>query len=397
MADASTACETTGFSDPDPFEFEAAGQKLSFYPAGADRREAMLEMLRSAKTSLKLAFYIFAEDAVSREVRDELVAAARRGVDVMLIIDRFGASATDEFLKPLKDAGGEHRCFGARLTQRYLVRNHQKMVIVDDTRALFGGFNIEDDYFAPPSENGWNDLAIRIEGNVVKGLVDWFANLVEWTGPKKPKFRAITHAVRYWDWSTGSDDNRARWLVGGPTRGLSTWARCVTRDMEEGTKLDIFMAYFSPPFSMLRKLSRIARKGQTRLLMAAKSDNNATLGASRSLYGFLLKRGTKIWEFSPCKLHTKLIVLDDVVYMGSANFDMRSLYINLELMLEVRDAALADRMRQFVSEHIAASERIDANTYRKMATPLTRVKWWLGWVLVSVVDYTVSRRLNLGL
>jgi cardiolipin synthase len=393
MVDASSVSETTGFSDPDPFAVEAAGQRLAFYPAGADRREALLEMLRSAKTSLKLAFYIFAEDQVSRAVRDELVAAARRGVEVMLIIDRFGASATDKFLKPLKEAGGDHRFFGARRTQRYLVRNHQKMVIADDARALFGGFNIEDDYFAPPGENGWNDLAIRIEGKAVKGLVDWFGNLVEWTGPKKPKFRAITHAVRYWDWSAGN----ARWLVGGPTRGLSTWARCLTEDMDDGTRLDIFMAYFSPPFSMLRKLGRIARKGQTRLLMAAKSDNNATLGASRTLYGFLLKRGAKIWEFSPCKLHTKLIVLDDTVYIGSANFDMRSLYINLELMLEVKDAALADRMREFVSEHIPHSERIDAKTYRKMATPVTRVKWWLGWVLVSVIDYTVSRRLNLGL
>lgn len=397
MAEASRACDNPGFTEPEPFEIEAADQKLVFYPAGADRREALLEMLRSAKTSLKLAFYIFAEDTISRAVRDALVEAARRGVAVMLIIDGFGSSASDTFLMPLKNAGGEYRIAGARWSLRYLIRNHQKMVIVDDERALFGGFNIEDDYFAPPCENGWNDLAIAIEGRAVQGLVEWFGNLIEWTGPRKPRFREITRAVRYWDWSAGPEDHQARWLVGGPTRGLSTWARCVTQDMQEGTRLDVFMAYFSPPFSMLRKMGRIARKGQTRLLMAAKSDNNATLGASRSLYGFLLKRGAKIWEFSPCKLHTKLIVLDDVVYMGSANFDMRSLYINLELMLEVRDAALADRMREFVSAHIAASERIDAKTYRRMATPITRVKWWLGWVLVSVIDYTVSRRLNLGL
>lgn len=397
MAEDHRACETTGFKEPDPFELEAAGQTLTFYPAGADRRAALLEMLGSAKTSLKLAFYIFAEDTVSREVRDALVAAAQRGVEVILIIDGFGASASEEFLAPLKNAGGDYRIAGARWSLRYLIRNHQKMVIVDDERALFGGFNIEDDYFAPPCENGWNDLAIAIEGAAVQGLTEWFENLIEWTGPKKPKFREITKTVRHWDWAAGPDGNQARWLVGGPTRGLSTWARCVTRDMREGTRLDVFMAYFSPSFGMLRRMGRIARKGQTRLLMAAKSDNNATLGASRSLYGFLLERGAKIWEFSPCKLHTKLLVLDDVVYMGSANFDMRSLFINLELMLQVRDAALADRMRDFVTHHIAASERIDAQTYRRMATPITRVKWWLGWVLVSVIDYTVSRRLNLGL
>ena len=73
--------------------------------------------------------------------------------------------------------------------------------------------------------------------------------------------------------------------------------------------------------------------------MAAKSDNGATIGASRALYGRLLKAGARIWEFSPCKLHTKLTVLDDTVYAGSANMDMRSLYINLEIVLQVRDAA----------------------------------------------------------
>ena len=99
------------------------------------------------------------------------------------------------------------------------------------------------------------------------------------------------------------------------------------------------MAYFSPAARLLGRIGRIARKGQTRLLLAAKSDNGATIGASRILYGSLLKRGAKIWEFSPCKLHSKLIVLDDAVYLGSANFDMRSLYINFEIMLRIERGA----------------------------------------------------------
>ncbi|RYD50043.1 MAG: hypothetical protein EOP60_12625 [Sphingomonadales bacterium] len=230
------------------------------------------------------------------------------------------------------------------------------------------------------------------------GHIEWFDKLGTWTRDDgSPRFRAINKAVKRWDWSVTEDGGRARWLVGGPTRGLSTWARCVTRDMVQGQKLDIFMAYFSPPQHLLKRIGRIAAKGQTRLVMAAKSDNNATLGASRILYGYLLRHGAHIWEFEPCKLHTKLIVLDDVVYLGSANFDMRSLYINLELMLEVKDAALADRMRDFVSQHIAASEAITPEVHKRRATPWTRFRWWLGWVLVSVIDYTVSRRLNLGL
>lgn len=395
MGDIETTAVAADYRDPPPFRAEAQGQSLTFYPAGTDRREALMEIVASAKERLDVCFYIFAEDAVSAELRDALAEAARRGVAVTLIIDRFGASASDAFLQPLVDAGGRYFCFSPRIGLRYLIRNHQKMVIADGKRALFGGFNIEDSYFDPPERNGWNDLAIGIEGSAVDGLTDWFGKLANWTDDKDAHFRAIRETVSRWEWT--APEGHARWLVGGPTRGLSSWARCVTRDLLEGEKLDIFMAYFSPPYTLLRRIARVAKKGHTRLLMAAKSDNGATLGATRSLYHYLLKRGAKIWEFSPCKLHTKLLVLDDAVYMGSANFDMRSLYINLEIMLRIEDKALADMMREYIGRQIEASEEITPEVHRKRRTLWNRVRWSLGWVLVSVIDYTVTRRLNLGI
>lgn len=381
------------FCDPDPFTVKAGGQRLQFFPAGHDRREAMLAMLDAARVSLKLVFYIFAEDAISTLVRDALVRAREQGVAVTLILDRFGSCATAQFLAPITDRGGMVHFASERWTLRYLIRNHQKMIIADDNTAMFGGFNIEDDYFAPPASNGWTDLAIKIDGSAVAGLVELFAKLERWTDGGRGRFRDVRRTVRQWDWSDGN----ARWLLGGPTRGLSKWADCVSRDLRDGAELDMFMAYFSPPPKLLRKIGKIARKGRTRLLMAAKSDNNVTLGATRSLYDYLLKHRAKIWEFTPCKLHTKLIVLDDAVYVGSANFDVRSLYINLEIVLQIRDAEFAHRMREFVSYHIAASEEITPAVQEKRATVWNRIRWNIAWVLVSVVDYTVSRRLNLGL
>ena len=90
-------------------------------------------------------------------------------------------------------------------------------------------------------------------------------------------------------------------------------------------------------------------------------------------------------------------MLDDTVYLGSANFDMRSLYINLELMLKIEDAALADRMREFVGQQIGASQPITAALHQRRATLANRIRWNLSWLLVSVIDYTVTRRLNLGI
>ena len=169
------------------------------------------------------------------------------------------------------------------------------------------------------------------------------------------------------------------------------------RGLEGGRPLDMVMPFFSPPMKLLRRIGRIAEKGESRLIMAAKSDNGATIGATRSLYDYLLRKRARIFEFAPCKLHMKIVVLDDAVYLGSANFDMRSLYINLELMLRIEDEGLADRMRDFIAAHEDASNRITPKQHKREAGLWNRIRWNVSWFLVTVMDYNVSRGLNLGL
>ncbi len=385
--------EPPPYRDPPVFSCSAQGQDLTFYPAGKDRLARLLRLIDEAETSLRLAFYVYAPDEVGTKVRDALVRAARRGVEVSLLLDGFGSTTPDGFFEEMVEAGGCFCCFQPHWSVRYLIRNHQKIAVADERIAMLGGFNVTDEYFAPPQDNGWHDLGFTVEGSLVAKVVDWYERLKAWTLKPDAKFRGMRRMVREWD--PGPDP--VRLLIGGPTRWLSSWARCVSRDMIRAQRLDLIMAYFSPAFTLLRRIRRIARKGETRLVMAGKSDNTTTIAAARSLYGRLLAARARIWEFQPCKLHTKLIVLDDAVYIGSANFDMRSLYINLEIVVKIEDAALAERMREFVADHAPASLEVTPALYRQWATPWNRLRWWLGWFLVSVVDYTVSRRLNLGL
>jgi cardiolipin synthase A/B len=199
--------------------------------------------------------------------------------------------------------------------------------------------------------------------------------------------------VRGWDAGKGP----VQLLIGGPSRGLSSWARSVGNDLVRGKRLDMVMAYFSPPRRLQQRMRAMARKGDTRLVLPAISDNPATVGAARALYAKLLRSRARIWEFQPRKLHTKLIVLDDAVYLGSANLDMRSLYLNLEIVLRIEDAALATRMREYVGDHFPASLEITPELHKRRATWWNRLRWRASWFLVGVVDYTVSRKLNLGL
>ncbi|WP_128891159.1 phosphatidylserine/phosphatidylglycerophosphate/cardiolipin synthase family protein [Erythrobacter sp. HKB08] len=384
--------KTPAWDDPAVFEFDAQGHHLCVLPGGDDRLAAILDLIASARESLRLCFYIYSADRVGTEVRDALVEAARRGVRVQLMVDGFGAEAPDSFFAPLVEAGGTFDRFSPKWSRRYLIRNHQKLIIADGKRAMIGGFNIEDSYFAEKAGEGWQDLGVAIEGAVVEDLTRWFDALSEWAHRPKAQFRAIRKMVREWQPGEGT----VRLLIGGPTVGLSSWARHVGHDLIHASRLDMVMAYFSPAYRLLKRIATIGKRGEARLVLAAKSDNGATIGATRSLYSYLLKRDAEIFEFRPRMLHTKLIVIDDKTYIGSANFDMRSLYLNLELMVRIEDSDLAERMRRFIDSHAGASQVITPELHRSRAGVVNRVRWWLSWLLVGVIDYTVSRRLNLG-
>ena len=185
-----------------------------------------------------------------------------------------------------------------------------------------------------------------------------------------------------------------RWLIGGPTRRLSPWAQVVKHDLEHARRVDMVAAYFSPGRGMLKRIARAAKREGARLILPSRSDNGATVAAARLLYGPLLRRGVEIWEYQKCKLHMKLIIIDDAVFIGSANFDMRSLFLNLEIMLRIEDKALADEARAFIKRRTEESRQITLERYKAQRGLLTLAKQWISYFLVGVVDYTVTRRLN---
>jgi cardiolipin synthase len=131
-------------------------------------------------------------------------------------------------------------------------------------------------------------------------------------------------------------------------------------------------------------------------MTAALSDNTTTIGAARHCYGLLLRRGARLYEYRASKLHMKLIVADDVVYIGSANYDTRSLFLNLEIMLRVEDPAFAERMRAFCRAEMAAAQEITPHWLKTASGPFRRLRWFLAWFLFSTIDYTITRRFNIG-
>jgi len=373
---------------------DVAGHRLEIIVDGDLRLERILALLAGAIRSVDIIMYIFKHDDAGTRIVDAMTAAARRGVRVRAVIDSFGSSdISDGIFGPLREAGGSVTFFSRHWRSSYLIRNHQKLLLIDDTVAVTGGFNIADPYLSSGGARCWFDLGIIVRGPSVARMVAWFEEIHDYTVNHDGKLLILRRLIREWPIEAGP----VTWLVGGPTQRLSPWARAVRTDLEGARQLDMVMAYFSPGQGMLRRLGRVARDGRARFMMAAKSDNAATIGASRLLYGYLLRKRAQIWEYLPCRLHMKLIVIDDVVYVGTANFDMRSLFVNVEVMLRIADAGFAEQMRDFIAAQQTDCDVIAPKVHKARADWLTRLRWTLAWFVVGVADYTVSRRLNFGL
>lgn len=372
--------------------FEVAGNRLMLLSGGAQRLAALIELIEGARTSLRLLYYIYSDDEAGNRVRAALLAAVDRGVQVSLIVDGFGSGAGPAFFAPLERVGADVCRFIPRLGRRYLMRNHQKLALADERRVLIGGFNIEDSYFGDPAEGAWRDLGTLVEGPAATWLVGYYDALKSWAHRPKPRMRDLRRALQRWSQPRG----QVRWLLGGPTRRPSPWARTVKGDMRVARRLAMIAAYFAPNPGMLRRIEAIARRGTAQIITPAKSDHSAMIAAARHCYARLLRRGVQIHEYQPAKLHTKLFIADDIVYLGSANFDVRSLYLNLELMLRIEDPAFADHCRRYFEGERAQSHRVTPGEHRARSSIVNRIKWGLAYFVVAVLDNRLTRRLNFG-
>ena len=373
-----------------PITAEIAGNRLRLIETGQERFQLLLELIGNARTSIKMLMYMFNPDRDGDAVRKALTDAARRGVQVQLLIDGFGSGATADFFTALGDAGGEHCVFHPSWGRRYLLRNHQKLIVVDEETVLIGGANIDAAYLDDRAATHWRDLWLRVDGPEAVRPSRYFDALFRWSKQKKSKLRTLRRILNEHSEARGP----LQWKLSGPGTMRSSWYRSIGRDIKNGRRVDLIFAYFAPPGPMLRRIGRSGRRGCARIINAAKSDNGATVAAARHSYSRLIRRHVEIYEYQPARLHTKLAIVDDVVHIGSSNFDYRSFYINLEIMLRIRDAGFADAMRGYFEGELPDCKLITPELHKRRATIWRRVKWGLSHFLVNVMDYTVTRRLN---
>ncbi|QQV77038.1 phosphatidylserine/phosphatidylglycerophosphate/cardiolipin synthase family protein [Sphingomonas aliaeris] len=382
---------------PQP-SFLVDGDRLTMIDTGPRRLAALIALIDGARVSLRILYYIYVDDDAGVKVRQAMIDAAARGVRVSVIVDGMGSApaASENFFEPLVAAGASVCRFEPRLGRRYLLRNHQKLALADgeqaDASAIIGGFNIQDSYFGTPAEQAWRDLGLLVEGPSAAALTGYFDTLATWIRTPKAPIRALRRLLTQWS----QHDGQTRWLLGGPTRHLSPWAKAVRADLRRARTFDLIAGYFAPNPAMLRRLDKVGQRGRVRIVLPSKNDHAAAIWASRFTYAGLLRKNVQIYEYLLTKLHTKLFVIDSVVYVGSANFDIRSMFLNLEIMLRIEDTAFADHARAYVEGEIAQSELITKALYKSRTTLWRRTKQAAAYFVIAVLDYNVTKRLNFG-
>ena len=374
-------------------EATVGGNRLVVLETGESRLRALLDLIGGARESVRILFYIFNADWAGRLVRDALVEAARRGVDVKLLVDGFGSAAHAKFFAEIGTGGGEYCVFNPSYGRRYLLRNHQKLAIADGRIAITGGANIDDTYLMDEGPRHWRDLWVSVDGPCVACAASYFDALFRWSKRKGATLRSLRRLVGEHSQWRGA----VQWKFGGPLSMRNSWWRSIGRDMNRAASLDMIFAYFAPPGAMVRRIGRVGRRGCARIITSARSDNDATIAAARHSYSRLLRRHVRMYEYCPAKLHTKLAIVGDIVHIGSSNFDYRSFYINLELMPRINDAGFAAMMRRYFEGELKDCKWITPEVHKRRANLWRRFKWAVSHFLVNIVDYTVTRRLNFRL
>lgn len=361
-----------------------SGTRWTWLRTGREAFATMLEAIESARRSVCLEMYIFAPGALGERFRDALVRARQRGASVRVLVDGVGSlHLPDTFWTPLREAGGEARVFNPISLKRLGIRNHRKLLVCDDSVAFIGGFNIAPEYEGDGVSSGWHDVGMRLEGPLVAELAATFEDMFRLADFRHKAFPRLRRAALTRPLSTRGEEI----LLGQPGLGRNPLRRALRADLRRARHAQFMVAYFLPPPRLLRLFRRASRRGTgVQLILPARSDVPLSQMAARSQYRRLLKSGVEIYEYQPQVLHAKLFVLDEAVYIGSANLDPRSLSVNYELTLRFEHPQMAAEAREIFADTLRHCHQVDARAWQRSRSFWTRLKQRLALWLLARLD-----------
>jgi cardiolipin synthase len=344
----------------------------------------------AALETVDFEVYIYADSSPGTAVRDALVRAAKRGLRVRTLVDAFGSfNLPDSYWNPLRAAGGQIRWFNPLTLRRFNIRNHRKLLVCDRRLAFVGGFNVSNEWMGDGVTQGWRDLGLAISGPITDALqasYDAMFELAAFRHRRLPRLRRTASKSRVLT-------AQGELILSGPGRGRSPIRLALMDEFARAGDVRIIAAYFLPPNRLRRALTRVAtRGGRVQLILPALTDVPLLQAATRGLYGRLLRSGVQIHEYQPQILHTKFVLCDSTVFLGSANLDPRSLSINYDLLVRIQDPRLAEEARGHFAAHLEHCRPINGAAWRRQRTLWAKLLERLACFLFLRIDPLITRR-----
>ena len=344
-----------------------AGNRAEILNNGDEIFPAMIEAIRAARVTVNLEHYIFKDDRAGKPVAEALMEAARRGVEVRVLVDGTGSKFAGPMLERMRQAGVKTAMFRPiRLWTLHKIvrRTHRKILVVDGTVSFTGGFCIADQWLGD-----------------ARGPKEWRDTMVRATGPVSAQMQAIFS--ENWTFATGeilagekfyprvepAGDVRAQAIKisRGDASSLAAMLHFVAIQSARRS-IHIQNAYFVPTRQVRQALIRASRRGvDVRIMVPGRHiDWPLVRMATRRHYGELLAAGVRIFEYNRTMMHQKDAVIDGIFStIGSINFDARSLHENAEVSLAFYDRDFGERLEATFAEDARHSREITYEGWKK--------------------------------
>ena len=366
---------------PERFEhLFLVGRSISgFEPIGGNRArlladsnatiDAMVADIDAATDHVHLLFYIWLPDSNGCRVVDALIRAAARGVTCRAMADDLGSrqmirsghwrsmeAAGVRLARALPVGNPLLRALGGRID----LRNHRKIVVIDDRITYCGSQNCADPEFLVKAKYApWVDAVMRFEGPIARQNQHLFAG--DWMAHVDDDIDALLQRPL-----PESKPGLPAQVIGtGPTVRWSAMPEMFESLIYAARReLVITTPYYVPDESLHAALCASARRDvRTTIVFPARNDSWVVAAASRSYYRDLLDAGVRIFEYVGGLLHSKSLTMDgEVTLIGSANMDRRSFELNYENNILFHDAALTAAMRERQQHYIGQSVAVDMQT-----------------------------------
>jgi len=344
-----------------------AGNAFEFlrdYEGSIDR---LIQDIDTAKRQVHLLTYIFRTDRTGRKVANALKQAAKRGVVCRVLLDAVGSRvALKQFGPELQQAGVEVRSIlpvglFRRKGERFDLRNHRKIAVIDGTIGYLGSQNIADPTFVKNFPN--EELVVRFTGPVVSQLQATFL------GDHYLETEQVLDRAELFPDLQPAGNSAAQLLPSGPGYGQENGRELIISMLYEARRrVVITTPYFIPDEPFLNAICAAGQRENVEVHLVVSKHANQLISqlAQRSYYDDLLEAGIQIHLYRPHFLHAKSLTIDDhIALTGSTNMDIRSFALNAEINLLIYDSQVVDQLRVIQEDYFKNSDLLTLDQWRK--------------------------------